>query len=139
MIRLGSYNLRVLALGVATAGGLAVGVAAALLWYSRRTIEGGPTAASLRDASFAIIGAGIGLMIGSALTGFLLRVAPFVGGVTAGSLAFVFVLVPVLLVAIPDVHAAEVVLAALIAGFPVFVFVLVGALAGSMLSDLREP
>ena len=55
------------------------------------------------------------------------------------SLAFVLVLVPVLLVAIPDVHAAEVVLAALIAGFPVFVFVLVGALAGSMLSDLREP
>jgi hypothetical protein len=121
------------------AGTLAVGFSAVLLWYSRRNPAEGTVGASLQDAGYTVLGAGAGLLVGSALTSFVRRDSRFLGGVLAGVIAFVALVVAFVVMTPTDLSRAEILLGSLFLGVPLTGFVLVGSTLGSLLSDLREP
>jgi hypothetical protein len=84
--------------GMATvvAAGLGLGLAVAFLRHAQSTAHVGPTSATLDEAFSSLLGAGIGLALGSALCAVSVRYgSPVLSGLIAGLLAYVVVLGPV--------------------------------------------
>jgi hypothetical protein len=100
-----------------------------------RSDRAGPTAATLQQAFLETLGAGIGLSIGCAVAaGLARRGRPMLVGLASGSAAFLCVLVPAVIVTLPnDVTADEVPGTLLLAAILMIPFMLLGASAGGML------
>lgn len=118
--------------------GLGVAGAAAFLHYYPRPNEVGPTAAALDDAFAWILGACVGLLVGSATTALVVRGgSSFFAGLFAGIAGFCVGVVPYLvLTASSDVSLADALGFALLVFAPGFVFVAAGAALGTGLRRL---
>lgn len=123
------------------AAGLGLGLAVAFLRHAESTSHVGPTSATLDEAFSMLLGAGIGLALGSAVCAFTVRRgSPVLSGLIAGLLAYVVVLVPVS-ISTDDVSLAEDLSLGGI-GFLVFLavplgaFALVGATTGGSIARL---
>jgi hypothetical protein len=91
----GSFDWQRVAVSIAVTAALAVGLAAAFLYHASTTPDVGPTAASLEDAFSAILGACLGLLIGSAAAALLIRRgSSLLAGVVAGFVAYWLAVVP---------------------------------------------
>ena len=130
-------GLRIVVSAVATAG-LGVATAALFVHYYPRTNDVGPTAAALGGAFAWILGACVGLLIGSAATSFFVRRdSCFFAGMLAGiGGSWVGVLPYVVLTAPSDVSFSDALGFAVIAFAPGFVFVAAGAAMGAGLRRL---
>jgi uncharacterized protein YacL len=119
------------ALSALTAAGLGVAIAELFVHYYPRSNEG-PTAAALDDAFTWILGACVGLLIGSFAAALLVRTGSrFVAGVVAGVVGFLVGVVPyVLLTAPSDVSFSDSLAFAVIVFAPALVFVTAGAALG---------
>lgn len=130
-----------IAAATTVAAGLGVGLAAVFLQHAQGQGHVGPTSATLDEVFSALLGACIGLALGSAFCSLAIRRGPpLLSGLLAAVAAYVLVLVP-LLIATDDVSLAEdlslggfVVLAVLLV--LVAAFALLGAAAGGLLSSL---
>ena len=118
--------------------GLSVAGAAAFLHYYPRANDVGPTAAALGDAFAWILGACVGLLIGSAATALFVRSgSSFFAGLFAGIAGFCVGVVPYLvLTASSDVSLSDALGFALLVFAPGFVFVAAGAALGTGLRRL---
>jgi hypothetical protein len=128
---------RIVLSALATAG-LSVAGAAAFLHYYPRANDVGPTAATLGDVFAWILGACVGLLIGSAAAALFVRVgSSFFAGLFAGITGFCVGLVPYLVLTAPsDVTLSDVLGFALLVFAPGFVFVAAGAALGTGLRRL---
>ena len=121
-------------LGVATAvtAGLGVAVAAAFLHFYPRGNDFGATAAALRDAFAWILGASLGLAIGSCATVLFVRAGSrFFAGFLAGVVGFWIGVMPYLVATAPsDVSSAAALGFAFIAFAPALVFTTAGSALG---------
>jgi hypothetical protein len=120
-------------LSVPITAGLGVAGAAAFLSYYPRANDVGPTAATLGDAFAWILGACVGLLVGSAGTAFFVRGGSrFFSGLFAGVTGFCLGVVPYLLLTTPsDVSLSDALDFALIVFAPGIVFVVGGAAIGA--------
>lgn len=123
--------------GIATAvgGALGVGLAAVFLHRARSTPDPGPTAGALDDAFSTLFGAGLGLLVGSALAALLTRRGSrLLSGFVAGAVAYALGVAPYLVFTrSSDVGIGED-LGIVAAFFPLYLapFVILGALLGSL-------
>jgi len=117
---------------------LAVAVAAAFLHYYPRANDVGPTAAALGDAFAWILGACLGLFIGSGATAlFVRRGSCFFAGMLAGVAGFWVGVMPYVLLTTPsDVSLSDALAFAVIVFAPGFVFSAAGAAVGAGLRRL---
>jgi hypothetical protein len=96
-------------IGIATVltGGLSLGLAVAFLRHAQGRQHVGPTSATLDEAFSALVGAAIGVALGSALSAlFVRRGSPVLSGLIAGVAAYAFVLAPAFIIT-DDVGLAE--------------------------------
>jgi hypothetical protein len=129
--------------GMATlaAAGLGLVLAVAFLRHAQSTPHVGPTSATLDEAFSMLLGAGIGLALGSALCALSVRRgSPVFSGLIAGLLAYVVVLVPVSLytddVSLDeDLSLGGIGFLAFLA-VPLGAFALVGATAGASIARI---
>jgi len=126
----------VLATG-ATAG-LSVAIAEAFVHYYPRPNDVGPTGAALEDAFSWILGACVGLLVGSAATVlFVRRGSRFFAGMVAGVAGFWVGVVPyIVLTGPPDVSFSDNLGFAVIVFAPGLLFVAAGAASGAGLRRL---
>ena len=123
-------------MGIATVvgGALSVGLATAFLRHAQATPHEGPTAATLDEAFSDLLGAGLGLFVGSALSAVLVRRGSRVlAGLLAGLGMYVLAVAPYFFFTdSSDLGLGEEV-GIIAAFFPVFLmpFVILGALVGS--------
>jgi len=139
MVRDPRFDVPVLAVGGLVAAALSVGLATAFLYLSR-TKTGpnvGPTAATLDEAFSTLLGALLGLLVGSGLTAaFARRGSRRATGILAGFFAYAAVLIPVIVLTRPsDVGAGESFGFALALGVPLGLGVIIGSMIGA---GLRE-
>jgi hypothetical protein len=129
------FDVPVLAVGAVASAVLSVGLATALLLVSRSNASAdvGPTAATLEEALSTLFGAALGLLVGSGLTASLARRGSrVVTGIVAGSITYLAVLVPILVLTRPsDVGAGESLGLAFVIALPLGLVVVVGAVVGS--------
>jgi len=125
---------------VATAAGgsLAVFMAIALLRHARSTPAVGPTADTLEEAFYDLLGLGIGLFVGSAVAPIVVRRGSrLLAGITAGAAAYGLVAAPYLFLT-SDVGADETWTFVLAMFFLYFLsFVILGALLGWGIDRIR--
>jgi hypothetical protein len=123
---------RQLLLASAATAGLGVAGAAAFLHFYPRADEVGSTAAALGDAIAWILGACLGLLIGSCATALLVQAGSrLFAGIAAGIAGFWVGVVPYLLAgASSDVTMSDALGFAFFAFVPGIVFVTAGAAAG---------
>ena len=125
-------------LSVLVTAGLGVAGAAAFLHFYPRANDVGPTAAALGDAFAWILGACLGLLIGSAATALFVRGgSSFFAGIFAGIAGFLVGVVPYLVLTAPsDVNLSDTLGFALLVFVPGFVFVTAGAAIGAALQRI---
>jgi len=130
--------LRILLSAVLTAV-LGVAVAAAFLHYYPRASDEGPTAAALGDAFIWILGACVGLLIGSGATALFVRHGSrFFAGMLAGAAGFWVGVMPYMVLTAPsDVSSSDAFGFAVIVFAPAILFVAAGAATGAGLRRLR--
>ena len=130
--------LRIAFSAVLTAA-LGVAVAAAFLHYYPRASDEGPTAAALGDAFTWILGACVGLLIGSGTTAlFVRRGSRFFAGMLAGAAGFWVGVMPYMVLTAPsDVSFSDAFGFAVIVFAPAILFVAAGAAIGVGLHGLR--
>jgi len=130
--------LRILLSAVLTAV-LGVAVAAAFLHYYPRASDEGPTAAALGDAFIWILGACVGLLIGSGATALFVRHGSrFFAGMLAGAAGFWVGVMPYMVLTAPsDVSFSDAFGFAVIVFAPAILFVAAGAAIGGGLRRLR--
>jgi hypothetical protein len=128
-----------IALSAVVSAALGVGVAAAFLHYYPRASDEGPTAAALGDAFTWILGACVGLLIGSGAAAlFVRRGSRFFAGMLAGVAGFWIGVMPYLVFTGPsDVSFSDNFGFAVIVFAPGLLFVAAGAAAGAGLRRLR--
>ena len=133
-----SDPLRIVLSAVLTAG-LGVAVAAAFLHYYPRVSDEGPTAAALGDAFTWILGACVGLLIGSGATALFVRHGSrFFAGMLAGAAGFWVGVMPYMVLTAPsDVSFSDAFGFAVIVFAPAILFVAAGAAIGVGLHGLR--
>lgn len=133
-----SDPLRIGLSAVVTAA-LGVAVAAAFLHYYPRASDEGPTAAALGDAFTWILGACVGLFIGSGATALFVRHGSrFFAGMLAGAAGFWVGVMPYMVLTAPsDVNFSDAFGFAVIVFAPVILFVAAGAATGASLRRLR--
>jgi len=133
-----SDPLRIVLSAVLTAG-LGVAVAAAFLHYYPRASDEGPTAAALGDAFTWILGACVGLLIGSGATALFVRHGSrFFAGMLAGAAGFWVGVMPYMVLTAPsDVSFSDAFGVAVIVFAPAILFVAAGAAIGVGLRRLR--
>ena len=119
--------------------GLGVAVAAAFLHYYPRASDEGPTAAALGDAFTWILGACVGLCIGSGATALFVRHGSrFFAGMLAGVTGFWVGVMPYMVLTAPsDVSFSDTFGFAVIVFAPGLLFVAAGAAIGAGLHRLR--
>ena len=131
------FDLPVFAVGSFLAAALSVGLATAFLYVARADTgpDVGPTAATLEEASSTLLGAALGLFVGSGLTAaFARRGSRLAAGISGGLVAYAAVLVPVIVFTGPsDVSAGESFGFALLLGVPLGLSALIGSMAGAAL------
>lgn len=129
---------RVVASILVTAG-LGVAGAAAFLHYYPRANDVGPTAAALGDAFAWILGACVGLFVGSGATALLVRRGSrFFAGMLAGVAGFWVGVMPYMVVTSPsDVSFSDAFGFAVVVFAPALLFVAAGAATGVGLRRLR--
>lgn len=117
---------------------LGVAVAAAFLHYYPRASDEGPTAAALGDAFTWILGACVGLLIGSGATALFVRHGSrFFAGMLAGAAGFWVGVMPYMVLTAPsDVSFADAFGFAVIVFAPAILFVAAGAATGAGLRRL---
>jgi hypothetical protein len=117
---------------------LGVAVAAAFLHYYPRASDEGPTAAALGDAFIWILGACVGLLIGSGATALFVRHGSrFFAGMLAGAAGFWVGVMPYMVLTAPsDVSFADAFGFAVIVFAPAILFVAAGAATGAGLRRL---
>src|SRR5262249_10132460 len=122
---------------IAATAGLAVAGAAAFLHYDSSGSDVGPTAAALGDASAEILGACLGLLVGSAATAlFVRRGSRFFSGLLAGVAGFWVGVMPYELLTAPsDVSVADALSFTVIILAPALVFIAAGAAIGAVLRN----
>jgi hypothetical protein len=134
-IRNPRFDLPVFAVGAIASAVLSVGLATGLLYLSRTSTgpSVGPTAATLNDAFSTLLGAVLGLLLGSGLTAcFARRGSRMVTGLLAGFFAYAAVLIPVVILTGPnDVSAGESFGLALALGVPLGLAILIGSMIGA--------
>jgi hypothetical protein len=130
--------LRIAFSAVLTAA-LGVAVAAAFLHYYPRASDEGPTAAALGDAFTWILGACVGLLIGSGATALFVRHGSrFFAGMLAGVAGFWVGVMPYMVLTAPsDVSFSDAFGFAVIVFAPAILFVAAGAAIGGGLRRLR--
>ena len=130
--------LRILLSALLTAV-LGVAVAAAFLHYYPRASDEGPTAAALGDAFIWILGACVGLLIGSGATALFVRHGSrFFAGMLAGAAGFWVGVMPYMVLTAPsDVSFSDAFGFAVIVFAPAILFVAAGAAIGGGLRRLR--
>jgi hypothetical protein len=140
-VRLSRLDLPRIGIGAALAAGLGVGLCLAFLKRAEATVEPGPTAATLDEAFSAWLGAGLGLLLGSALCALLVRRGSRVLSATlAGIAAYALALVPLDVFTRPDDVALSEEVSFVLFMLPVAgLFALCGAAAGSALGGLVSP
>jgi hypothetical protein len=118
---------------------LGVAVAAAFLHYYPRASDEGPTAAALADAFIWILGACVGLFIGSGATALFVRHGShFFAGMLAGAAGFWVGVMPYMVLTAPsDVSFSDAFGFAVIVFAPGLLFVAAGAAVGAGLRRLR--
>ena len=123
--------LRIL-LSAAVTAGLGVAVAAAFLHYYPRASDEGPTAAALGDAFIWILGACVGLFIGSGATALFVRDGSrFFAGMLAGAAGFWVGVMPYMVLTAPsDVSFSDAFGFAVIVFAPGILLVAAGAATG---------
>ena len=123
--------LRIL-LSAAVTAGLGVAVAAAFLHYYPRASDEGPTAAALGDVFIWILGACVGLFIGSGATALFVRDGSrFFAGMLAGAAGFWVGVMPYMVLTAPsDVSFSDAFGFAVIVFAPGILFVAAGAATG---------
>jgi len=131
----GSFDWQRVVVSIAVTAGLAVGLAAAFLYHASTTPDVGPTAASLDDAFSAIAGVCLGLLIGSAMAGLLIRRgSSLLAGVVAGFVAYWVAVVPYLFSwSSDDVSTAENVDFVLLVFVPAGLCAVIGAEIGRVI------
>jgi len=131
------FDLPVFAVGSFLAAALSVGLATTFLYVARADTgpDVGPTAATLEEASSTLLGAALGLFVGSGLTAaFARRGSRLAAGISGGLVAYAAVLVPVIVLTGPsDVSAGESFGFALLLGVPLGLSALIGSMAGAAL------
>jgi hypothetical protein len=129
--------LRIVLSAVLTAV-LGVAVAAAFLHYYPRASDEGPTAAALGDAFIWILGACVGLFIGSGATALFVRHGSrFFAGMLAGAAGFWVGVTPYMVLTAPsDVSFSDAFGFAVIVFAPAILFVAAGAATGAGLRRL---
>jgi hypothetical protein len=130
-----------IAISTAVTAGLAVAMAAALLYRSSTTPHIGPTSAALSDAFFELAGACLGLAIGSfAAAMFVRRGSRLASGILVGVLAFFVGMVPYSWLTAPsDVSTSDTLGWLLILFIPAVTLVTLGAVLGAVLrGELRR-
>jgi peptidoglycan/LPS O-acetylase OafA/YrhL len=127
------FDVPRLAIGAGVTAALSVGLAATLLHHAYHTANEGPTSATLEEAYDAFYGAGLGLVLGSAITAILARRGSrLLNGIAAGVVAYALVLAPILVFSGPsDVGLGEEVGFAAVLALPALVFAALGAMLGS--------
>ena len=127
-----------IALSAVLTAALGVAVAAAFLHYPRASDEG-PTAAALGDAFIWILGACVGLFIGSGATALFVRHGSrFFAGMLAGAAGFWVGVMPYMVLTAPsDVSFSDAFGFAVIVFAPGILFVAAGAAIGVGLRRLR--
>jgi hypothetical protein len=125
-------------LSVLVTAGLGAAGAAAFLHFYPRANDVGPTAAALGDAFAWILGACVGLLLGSAATTLFVRSgSSFFAGIFAGIAGFLVGVVPYLVLSVPaDVSLSDALGFAVVAFPPAFVFAAAGAGIGAALQRL---
>lgn len=125
-------------LGGALAAGLAVGLCLAFLRRAQASIEPGPTAAALDEGLSAFFGAGLGLVLGSALCALWVRHGSrVVAGLLAGTAAYALALVPLSVFTRPEDMALSEEVSFVLFMLPVAgIFALCGGAIGSIISGL---
>ena len=133
-----SDPLRIVISAVVSAA-LGVAVAAAFLRYYPRASNEGPTAAALGDAFTWILGACVGLFIGSGATALFVRHGShFFAGMLAGVAGFWAGVAPYIALTAPsDVSFSDSFGFAVIVFAPALLFVAAGAATGAGLRRLR--
>ena len=118
---------------------LAVAVAAAFLHYYPRASNEGPTAAALTDAYTWILGACVGLFIGSGYAAIFVRHGSrFFAGMLAGVAGFWIGVLPYTVLTAPsDVSFSDSFAFAVIVFVPALLFAAAGAATGAGLRRLR--
>ena len=118
---------------------LGVAVAAAFLHYYPRASDERPTAAALGDAFIWILGACVGLLIGSGATALFVRHGSrFFAGMLAGAAGFWVGVMPYMVLTAPsDVSFSDAFGFAVIVFAPAILFVAAGAAIGVGLHGLR--
>lgn len=120
---------------IASLGSLALVALAHYAW--RPSPETGPTAATLQDGFRELLAAGAGVCIGCAVASALSRRGPIRAGIISGALACLLVLVPALILTLPDdVTSDEMPGFAVLGVLLLSPFVLVGTLLGAILRVL---
>jgi len=133
------FDLPVLAIGGLVTAGLSVGLATLLLQLSRASTgpNVGPTAATPGDAFSTVLGAALGLAVGSgASAAFAHRGSRMATGLAVGFSAYALVLVPLVVATGPsDVSAQDSFGFALILGVPLGIVVIVASILGAGLGS----
>ncbi|HJQ50202.1 MAG TPA: hypothetical protein VJ838_06805 [Gaiellaceae bacterium] len=134
------FDGRRLVVATAVTAGLGVAVAAAFLHFYPRGNDLGATAAALRDAFAWILGASLGLAIGSCATALLVRAGSrFFAGFLAGVAGFWTGVTPYMVATTPsDVSSAAALGFAFIAFAPALVFATVGSALGVALRRVLQ-
>jgi hypothetical protein len=129
-----------LVLSAVVTAALGVGVAEVFLHYYPRGRDVGPTAASLGDAFTWMLGACLGLFVGSTATAFLVRHGSRLSaGVAAGIAGFWVGVAPYILLTAPsDVSFSDALAFAVIIFVPALGFVAAGAAIGVGLRRLAS-
>jgi hypothetical protein len=131
------FDLPASAVGSLLAAALSVGLATAFLYLARADTgaDVGPTAATLEEAFSTLLGAALGLFLGSGSTAaFARRGSRLAAGIFAGLVAYAAVLVPIIVLTGPsDVSAGESFSFALLLGIPLALSALIGSIAGAAL------
>ena len=117
--------------GIASLGSLALVAVARHTWEP--SPDAGPTAATLEDAFHEWLAAGTGVCIGCAVATAISRRWPIRGGLISGALACFLVLIPALILTLPDdVTSDEKPGFVLFGAIALGPFVLVGTLLGAI-------
>ena len=132
---MGNFDWQRVAISIAVTAALAVGLAAAFLYYSSTTPDVGPTAATLDDAFSVIFGVCLGLLVGSALATLLVRRgSSLLAGVVVGCVAYWLAVVPYFFsFSSEDVSTSEDVDFVLLVFVPAALFSVAGAAIGRVL------
>lgn len=127
-----------LAVGAICATVASLGLGLLLAGYAERNEESGATADVLEQAFYFLLGAGAGLLVGSAVAAALARTGSrILTGVLAGLLAYAAILAPIYVLTSPEgVTTSEAFVTTLLLLIPASAFTVLGSLIGRLVRTI---